>query len=135
MSPAITRRAQFARYLVAGAVNTAVTYALLVVAMRWIGYLAAYTVVYALGIAFGYWLQSRFVFHVPLAWRAALRYPLVYLVQYAFGFVLLALLVDTVHVDKDLAALVVVIANVPLGFLLSRRVLLRDADVSSARGR
>jgi putative flippase GtrA len=135
MSPAITRRAQFARYLVAGAVNTAVTYALLVVAMRWIGYLAAYTVIYALGIAFGYWLQSRFVFHVPLAWRAALRYPLVYLVQYAFGFVLLALLVDTVHVDKDLAALVVVIANVPLGFLLSRRVLLRDADVSSARGR
>jgi len=135
MSPAITRRAQFARYLVAGAVNTAVTYALLVVAMRWIGYLAAYTVIYALGIAFGYWLQSRFVFHVPLAWRAALRYPLVYLVQYAFGFVLLALLVDTVHVDKDVAALVVVIANVPLGFLLSRRVLLRDADVSSARGR
>jgi putative flippase GtrA len=135
MSPAITRRAQFARYLVAGAVNTAVTYALLVVAMRWIGYLAAYTVIYALGIAFGYWLQSRFVFHVPLAWRAALRYPLVYLVQYAFGFVLLALLVDTVHVDKDLAALVVVIANVPLGFLLSRRVLLRDADVSSASGR
>jgi putative flippase GtrA len=135
MSPAITRRAQFARYLVAGAVNTAVTYALLVVAMRWIGYLAAYTVIYALGIAFGYWLQSRFVFHVPLGWRAALRYPLVYLVQYAFGFVLLALLVDTVHVDKDLAALVVVIANVPLGFLLSRRVLLRDADVSSARGR
>jgi len=135
MSPAITRRAQFARYLIAGAVNTAVTYALLVVAMRWIGYLAAYTVIYALGIAFGYWLQSRFVFHVPLAWRAALRYPLVYLVQYAFGFVLLALLVDTVHVDKDLAALVVVIANVPLGFLLSRRVLLRDADVSSARGR
>jgi len=135
MSPAITRRAQFARYLVAGAVNTAVTYALLVVAMRWIGYLAAYTVIYALGIAFGYWLQSRFVFHVPLAWRAALRYPLVYLVQYAFGFVLLALLVDTVHVDKDLAALVVVIANVPLGFLLSRRVILRDADVSSARGR
>jgi putative flippase GtrA len=135
MSPAITRRAQFARYLVAGAVNTAVTYALLVVAMRWIGYLAAYTVIYALGIAFGYWLQSRFVFHVPLAWRAALRYPLVYLVQYAFGFVLLALLVDTVHVDKDLAALVVVIANVPLGFLLSRRVLLRDADASSARSR
>ena len=135
MSPATTRRAQFARYLVAGAVNTAVTYALLVVAMRSMGYLAAYTIVYALGIAFGYWLQSRFVFHVPLAWRAALRYPLVYLAQYVFGFVLLALLVDTAHIDKDLAALVVVIANVPLGFLLSRRVLLRARGVSCARNR
>ena len=40
-----TPRTQFARYLVAGAANTALTYALLVVAMRFIGYLGAYTIV------------------------------------------------------------------------------------------
>jgi putative flippase GtrA len=118
-----TPRAQFARYLAAGAVNTALTYALLVVAMRWIGYLAAYTIVYAVGIALGYWLQSRFVFRVPLAWRVALRFPLVYIVQYVLGFAVLWLLVDAVHVENDLAALIVVIANVPLGFLLSRLLL------------
>jgi putative flippase GtrA len=116
-------RAQFAPYVVAGAANTALTYALLVVAMRWIGYLGAYTIVYAVGIAFGYWLQSRFVFRVPLAWRVAVRFPLVYLVQYAFGFAMLWLLVDAAHVESDVAALIVVIANVPLGFLLSRLLL------------
>lgn len=120
-----TPRTQFARYLVAGAANTALTYALLVVAMRFIGYLGAYTIVYAVGIVFGYWLQSRFVFRVPLAWRVALRFPLVYLVQYAVGAGVLWLLVDGAHVDNDVAALIVVIANVPLGFLLSRLLLAR----------
>jgi len=135
MSPATTPRLQFARYLVAGAVNTAVTYALLVVAMGWIGYLAAYTLVYALGVVFGYWLQSRFVFGVAFRWSAALRFPLVYIVQYLFGAALLWLLAGRLHVDARVAALVVVIANVPLGFLLSRRVLVRDRSVSSARDR
>ena len=118
-----TPRTQFARYVVAGAANTALTYALLVVAMRYIGYLGAYTIVYAVGIVFGYWLQSRFVFRVPLAWRVALRFPIVYLVQYAVGAGVLWLLVDAAHVDSDVAALIVVIANVPLGFLLSRLLL------------
>jgi putative flippase GtrA len=135
MIPATTRRAQFARYLVAGAVNTALTYALLVVGMRWIGYLAAYTVAYAAGVFLGYALQSRFVFRVPFRWSAALRFPLVYVVQYLFGAMLLWLLAGRFHSDARVAALVVVIANVPLGFVLSRLVLLRHRSVSSARDR
>jgi putative flippase GtrA len=118
-----TPRAQFVRYVVAGVANTALTYALLVVVMRWIGYLAAYTIVYAIGIGFGYWMQSRFVFRVPLAWRVALRFPLVYVAQFTLGFALLWLLVGTAHADRDLAALIVVMVNVPLGFVLSRLVL------------
>ncbi|HET8830806.1 MAG TPA: hypothetical protein VFN86_01950, partial [Casimicrobiaceae bacterium] len=47
----------------------------------------------------------------------------VYLVQYAVGAGVLLLLVDAAHVDSDVAALIVVIANVPLGFLLSRLLL------------
>jgi putative flippase GtrA len=42
--------AQLARYLVAGVANTALTYALLIAAMQWMPYLAAYTIVYAVGM-------------------------------------------------------------------------------------
>jgi putative flippase GtrA len=111
------------RYLIAGAGNTVFTYALLVLAMQWIAYLAAYTIAYAVGIVIGYALQSRFVFRVPIAWRTAFRFPLVYVAQYASGAFVLWLLVDVARIRPHLAALVVVVATVPLGFLLSRRVL------------
>lgn len=114
---------QFLRYLFAGGVNTLATYALLVVLLRVLPYLVAYTTAYILGIALGYALQSRFVFGVPIAWRTALRFPLAYVAQYAFGALLLWLLVDRFGVAPDLAALVVVVAGIPVGFLLNRRAL------------
>ena len=116
-------REQFVRYLIAGATNTALTYGLLLVAMQWIAYLAAYTVVYILGIAIGYWLQSRFVFRVPIDWRTAVRFPLVYIVQYVVGAVLLWLLVDVARIPATWAALLIVLGTVPLGFFLSRRIM------------
>jgi len=114
---------QFLRYLFAGGVNTLATYALLVVLLRVLPYLVAYTTAYILGIALGYALQSRFVFGVPIAWRTALRFPLAYVAQYAFGALLLWLLIDRFGVAPDLAALVVVVAGIPVGFLLNRRAL------------
>ena len=114
---------QFLRYLVAGGVNTLATYAVLVALMRVLPYLAAYTSAYVLGIALGYALQSRFVFGVPIAWRTALRFPLAYIAQYAFGALLLWLLVSRMAVAPDLAAIVVVVASIPVGFLLNRRAL------------
>jgi putative flippase GtrA len=116
-------RKPFVRYVLAGGINTALTYALLLVAMRWLPYQLAYSIVYAAGIVLGYCLQSRLVFGIPLAWRAALRFPLVYVVQYLFGVVSLWLLVDRLHVDREGAALVVVLSNVPIGFAMSRLLL------------
>ena len=116
-------REQFVRYLIAGATNTALTYGLLLVAMQWIAYLAAYTIVYLLGIAIGYWLQSRFVFRVPIDWRTAVRFPRVYIVQYVVGAVLLWLLVDVARIPATWAALLVVLGTVPLGFFMSRRIM------------
>ena len=114
---------QFLRYLVAGGVNTLATYALMVALMRVLPYLVAYTTAYVAGIGLGYALQSRFVFGVPMAWRTALRFPLAYAGQYAFGALLLWALVDVARLAPDAAALIVVAASVPVGFLLNRRAL------------
>jgi hypothetical protein len=69
VKPERDTRGQFIRYLIAGLCNTGFTYALLIFAMRWIDDLLAYSIVYVLGIAVGYGLQSRFVFRVPIDWR------------------------------------------------------------------
>ena len=117
------RRSRFARYLLAGLANTAASYAVLILLMQWISYLVAYTLAYVLGIALGYWLQTRFVFRVPLHWRTALAFPLGYVAQYLAGVVVLWLLVDRLAVSRDLAAFVVITMNVPLGYVVNRYVL------------
>lgn len=120
-------RVEFVRYLVVGAVNTVVTYALFVAAMHVMTYLLAYSGAYAAGIAIGYALQSRFVFRVPIQWRTALRFPLAYVVQYVAGAALLWLLVDYLAIARGVAALIVVAATVPLGFALNRLALREGA--------
>jgi putative flippase GtrA len=119
----VPRPQQFLRYLVAGAVNTLATYALLVALMRVLPYLVAYTTAYVAGIALGYALLSGYVFGVPVAWRSALRFPLAYAAQYALGALFLYLLVDRLAVSPDLAAIVTVVASAPVGFLLNRLAL------------
>lgn len=116
-------RGQFARYVVAGAVNTVVTYALLVTLMRIIEYRLAYSITYLAGIVLGCWLQCRFVFHVPIDWRNAIRFPAVYAIQYLTGLLLLWVLVDAAGMRREWAALLVVVLNIPVGFFMLRLLL------------
>jgi len=125
-------RGQFARYVIVGAVNTAATYVLLVALMRVIEYRLAYSIAYVVGIALGCWLQCRLVFHVPLDWRNAIRFPAVYAVQYLIGLLLLWVLVDGAGMRREWAALLVIMLNVPIGFL-TLRFLLQTRARSSAR--
>jgi putative flippase GtrA len=126
---------QFTRYVITGGINTAVTYALLVAALHWLHYAVAYTLVYLAGIGLAYWLQSRFVFRVPLAWRKALRFPLVYVAQYLLGLVALALLSRWTDLPPSRSALVVVALTVPAGFVLSRLLLAPRPAGSSVTGK
>ena len=114
---------ELARYLIVGAVNTGLTYALLVALMRVLDYRLAYTLVYALGIALSYWTQSRYVFKVPPRLRTGLAFPLIYLLQYLLGVAVLWLLVEAGGLSKEWAALIAVALNVPVGFALSRALL------------
>jgi len=125
-------RARFVRYLLAGLANTAASYALLIVLMQWTGYVVAYTLAYVLGIALGYWLQTRFVFRVPLHWRTALAFPLGYVAQYVAGVIVLGLLVERLGTTPELAAFIVIVMNVPLGYVVNRYVLTPRAQRSEA---
>jgi putative flippase GtrA len=122
---AYVARRRLARYVAAGVVNTAITYVLLLAAMRSMDYRIAYTLVYVVGIALAYVLQSRFVFEVPLQAHKAFGFPVVYLVQYLFGMASLWLLLDVAGLPASIAALLSIALNVPLGFVLSRFWLTR----------
>ena len=118
-------RGEFARFLVAGAINTVITFALFEALRRVIPYLAAYSIAYASGIALSYVLNAGFVFRRRKTIASALRFPLVYVVQYAMGVGLLWVLVDVAKLNESFALLLVIAASIPVTFLLSRLIVTR----------
>jgi putative flippase GtrA len=117
--------AQAMRFLLAGIANTLATYALYLALLVWLDYDLSYTVCFVIGIALSYWLNARFVFRVAPNWRTFAAFPLVYLVQYLAGALVLNLAVRAFGVPREYALLASIVVNVPLTFLLSRSVLLR----------
>lgn len=126
------------RFLLAGALNTVATYAAYLLLLPLIGYTIAYSLSYAGGIYFAYYLSARFVFRRPLQWRHAVQYPLVYVVQYGLGITLTMALVKLLHVDTKFAPMLVIIITLPVTFGLSRWIIKRrersDPFSNSHRG-
>jgi putative flippase GtrA len=117
------RNHRFSRFVIVGAVNTAVTYLIYLGFVLFLPYLVAYTVTTIFGVFLSYILNARFVFRRPLRLVAALQYPAVYIVQYFLGVVLLYLLVEQAHLSKFVAPIAIVAATVPATYVLSRFVI------------
>lgn len=106
-----------------GGINAGLTYGLYLLLLLIVRYTFAYSGSYAAGIFLSYYLNARFVFRERLRLSKALKYPSVYLVQYLVGLGLLYLLVETLHLDKRLAPLAIVVITVPATFVLSRYII------------
>jgi putative flippase GtrA len=118
-------RAQATSFLVAGSVNTLVTYFIYLALLNFVSYRIAFSITFIAGIFIAYFLNTRFVFDTPFSVRKLLQYPLIYLFQYIAGLLLLMLLVDVLKLDKRFAPLVNVVLLTPLTFVLSRWLLAR----------
>ncbi|MCC7516179.1 MAG: GtrA family protein [Pseudomonadales bacterium] len=133
---------EFLRFLITGSVNTGASWVVYLALLYWLNAIPAatapwsghvmlsadklaYTAAYIFGVMFTYYLNSRWVFRVPMSWRAFLQYPSVYVVQYGVGLVLMHVLVDRIHFPVQLAPLAVIVLTMPVTFLLSRFVLRR----------
>lgn len=127
------RDSQITRFIIAGSVNTVVTYAIYVGLVMFLPYAIAYTLTTALGIWISYFLNARFVFRRRLALSAALQYPIVYLLQYLLGLLLLYLLVEKAGFSKFFAPLLIVCVSVPLTFVLSRYIIGRTIAERDSR--
>jgi putative flippase GtrA len=111
------------RFLVSGAANTLLTYAVYIVLLQFLPYAAAYTISYIVGIAINYAFNVFWVFEVKPKMRSAAAWPVIFLMQYLVGISLLALLVNVLRVDAWLAPLAVLVVTVPISYLLSRLIL------------
>ncbi|MFY9822080.1 MAG: GtrA family protein [Thermoanaerobaculia bacterium] len=114
---------QVLRFVAAGAANSGLTWLLYLLLLRGMSYRWAYSLSYVAGILLSFLLNSRFVFRVPLRWRNLVRYPAVYVLQYLLGYTVIYVAVGLAGLDSRLGPAAVLAVTVPVGFLLSRRVL------------
>lgn len=118
-------RKEALRFLFSGAANTVASWLVYLGLTYVVPYTVAYTAAFAFGIVLTYYLNTRWVFKVPMSWRTFLQYPSVYAVQYVLGIVLVWLLVENWPATKPYAPLIVVAATLPVTFLMSRFILRR----------
>jgi putative flippase GtrA len=109
---------RFARFVIVGAANTALSYGIYLLLLLVVDYRVAYTVAYIAGLAFGYLAQARFVFRAQLGARSAVAYLATYAAMYLASVLVLWLAVDLAGVPKPWAMLVALCVTVPLSFLL-----------------
>lgn len=111
------------RFLVVGGFNTSITYGLYCVLVIWWHPQLAWLTVFLLGLALGFYTHTRLVFKGRLGHRKAVGYTLLQLLLYALSSTLIYLSMHFVGLGPRTAAAVAIVVNVPISFLLSRRIL------------
>lgn len=114
----------FFRFIVVGAINTVVTYGLYLLLLHFLGYLIAYSAAYAIGIVLSYWLNSVIVFRQSMSFRGFVRFPLVYVAQYALTATLLWVCVGVLGMTKEISLLAAIVLTIPATFLATRLTIM-----------
>lgn len=116
-------RHEVVRFLLVGATNTLLSYLLYLLLLTFLNYLPAYSIAYCAGIVLSYFLNVHFVFKKRVSLASFLKFPVVYVIQYALGAVILWVLVGKAGISPPLAMIGVIIITIPVTFLASRFVL------------
>ena len=114
------------RFLVAGAINTMLTYALYLLLLSTLGHRLAYGLAYAAGIALAYVLGRGFVFRRHAGWRSVLLTPVIYLFQFCVGLLVVETWITVLGLRAEFAPLVAIVATLPLTYVLSRWAFLKQ---------
>ena len=88
-------------------------------------YQISYVVAFVLGVALSFVLNSKYVFEVQQTVTKFALFPLVYLVQYLFGALLMGVIIEVLGVNKLIAPLFVIVCVMPISYLLSKKILER----------
>lgn len=124
------------RFILSGFFNTGTTYLVYVGLLQWLGYKAAYTIAFALGILIAYGLNAIYVFRVRLSRNTFIKFPVLYIFQYVLGLSLVALMVEIAGVAAWIAPLIAIAVTVPLTFALAKSIFAskkNDSEVGCAR--
>ncbi len=114
---------KFIKFVGAGAINTVATYILYIILVLFLNYQISYAIAFVFGIILSFVLNTKYVFEVEQTFKKFLLFPLVYLVQYLLGAIMMNIIVEMIGISKFFAPLFVTICLLPVSYLLSRKIL------------
>ncbi|AHG42576.1 membrane protein [Pseudomonas syringae CC1557] len=122
MNQAVSKflKQDFARFLMSGGFNTALTYGIYLVLLMFLSYKVSYTISYLTGILLAYVLNRFFVFKSHQGMRSVVLLPLIYAIQYGLSLVILWCWVEKLQFDERLAPLCAIFLTLPVTFILSK---------------
>lgn len=121
--PVALNAGRWLRFLLAGVLNTGLSYGCYLLLAQYMTYQLAYLFAYVLGVVAAYGLNAWYVFRIACSWRGLLSYPAVYLGQYLFAALLLEAAVQWVGLSEANAPLPVMACMVPFSYLANKIVL------------
>ncbi|PNS09215.1 GtrA family protein [Solilutibacter silvestris] len=114
---------EFTKFAIARVLCAVLSYGAYLLMLLWFTYQTAYVASYVIGIALAYYSNATLVFNEPLNRKSALLFPMVYVLQFAIGYVLIKLAVESLHIRESLGLAFSVLITLPMTFLLSRWVM------------
>ncbi len=115
---------QFLRFGLVGVVNTGTYYLSYLVLLRWMPYLAAHVVAFALSTVGSYFLNVYVTYRTRPAWRTFLLFPLTTVANFTITTGGVYVLVDLAGMNDKASPLIAAAAAVPITFLVSRTIML-----------
>ena len=119
------RLKELAWFVLIGASNTALTYAIYLVALQFTGYLAAYIISFVFGVTYTALLNVRVAFSNRLHPRVVLGHMACGTVYFLLNLFLLRIAVERFAVPAALAPIPVLVATFPMYFIAARAVVAR----------
>jgi len=118
----LVKNNSFFRFILSGGINTAFTYAIYLISLRFLNYKISYSIAYISGVILSFILNRFFVFATHKGIKSIILYPFVYVFQYFFGLFIVWLWVSELKLAPEIAPIVSIILTIPLTFILSRFV-------------
>lgn len=115
---------QVVRFGLVGVVNTGTYYGLYLLVGRWVPYIVAHVLAFALSMVGSFFLTSYFTYRTRPTWKKFLLFPLTNAANFVITTVGVYVLVGLVGVDSTYAPLIAAAAAIPVTFVLSRTIML-----------
>jgi len=112
-----------ARFILAGGTSTALSIAVYQAALALVGYVAAYALGYASGVAFSYYAYAKHVFRTRMSWARLAAFVAFYVMALAAGSALNAVLVEQLGINARLSVFLAVAIMLPVNYFGSAWVL------------
>lgn len=108
------------RFLISGSLNTITTYAIYLLLLNRFSYQQSYTAAFVAGILMSYFANRVFVFKAHQGIKTVLLFPLVYLLQYFIGLVVLWVWIDFFELNPRFGPLITILVSLPVTYMVSK---------------